>query len=428
MIKLNPEIYFSDNYIVLDFETTNKDKGSSYNLENKIVYSSWTDGKEYKSIIGNEYEITPLLNDIEKADFIVAQNAKFELGWLARCGMDISKLVVYDTMIGQYVINGNRKTPLHLDYLCKKYKLKTKNNLIKILMEGGICPSEMPLSILTHYGDDDVRNTHQIFLKQREELKQLGLIPVFFTRCLLTPVLADIEKNGMFLDRERVEKIYARKFRELEEVNHQLNLLTDGINPNSGKQVAEFLYDTLGFAEIKDRMGKPIRGSGGNRKTDSETIHALVPRNKKQKEFLELKKKQSELNAEVTKALEKFYECVQADGILYANFNQTITQTHRLSSNGKPPYAIQFQNFPRKFKPLFKARNKGWKIGEADGAQLEFRVAAHCGKDVAAREAIENKFDVHTFTAKTLTEAGQPTDRQGAKAHTFKPQQIGVAT
>ena len=215
--------------------------------------------------------------------------------------------------------------------------------------------------------------------------------------------------------------IYEKKFRELQEVNALLAEFTGGINPNSGKQVAEFLYDTLGFEELKGRDRQPLRTPGGARKSDATTISQLKPRNKKQREFLELKIKQATLNAEVTKALEKFYNCVQDEGILHASFNQTITQTHRLSSNGKAPYAIQFQNFPRKFKPLFKARHDGWKIGETDGAQLEFRVAAACGRDEEAIRAIENKFDVHSFTADVLTRAGQRTGRQEAKAHTFKP-------
>ena len=29
--------------------------------------------------------------------------------------------------------------------------------------------------------------------------------------------------------------------------------------------------------------------------------------------------------------------------------------------------------------------------------------------------------DVHSYTAKVITDAGQPTDRQTAKAHTFAP-------
>jgi DNA polymerase I-like protein with 3'-5' exonuclease and polymerase domains len=76
---------------------------------------------------------------------------------------------------------------------------------------------------------------------------------------------------------------------------------------------------------------------------------------------------------------------------------------------------------PRIFKPCVKARNEGWYVCEADGAQLEFRVAAFLGQDQQAIYDIENGTDIHQYTADTITGAGQETSRQEAKAHTFKP-------
>jgi DNA polymerase I-like protein with 3'-5' exonuclease and polymerase domains len=147
----------------------------------------------------------------------------------------------------------------------------------------------------------------------------------------------------------------------------------------------------------------------------------LKPRNAKQRTFLQLQRKLGELGAKLEKALNKMVQCVEEDGgVLYAKFNQTVTRTHRLSSTGKK-YGIQFQNMFREFKPLFRAKHNEWLIGEGDGAQLEFRIAAWYGQDERATEDIKHGFDVHQFTADTLTEAKQPTTRQEAKAHTFKP-------
>lgn len=52
---------------------------------------------------------------------------------------------------------------------------------------------------------------------------------------------------------------------------------------------------------------------------------------------------------------------------------------------------------------------------------MEFRVAGHLGADSRIIKDIRDGVDVHSFTAQTLTDAGQETDRQGAKSHTFKP-------
>jgi len=119
----------------------------------------------------------------------------------------------------------------------------------------------------------------------------------------------------------------------------------------------------------------------------------------------------------------------EKDGIFFGEFNQTITATQRLSSSGrqrkfdlfKKEKSAQFQNLPRIYKRLFRTKDPAYIYCEPDGAQLEFRVAGHLGRDRQAIQDIVDNVDVHTFTADTISAAGQATDRQGAKSHTFKP-------
>jgi len=72
-------------------------------------------------------------------------------------------------------------------------------------------------------------------------------------------------------------------------------------------------------------------------------------------------------------------------------------------------------------KKVFVSRWDGGKILEADFAQLEFRAAAYLSQDGVAIEEVSTGFDVHAYTAEVITNAGQPTSRQDAKAHTFAP-------
>tara|TARA_R110000796_G_scaffold20512_4_gene60948 strand:+ start:83 stop:2134 length:2052 start_codon:yes stop_codon:yes gene_type:complete len=108
------------------------------------------------------------------------------------------------------------------------------------------------------------------------------------------------------------------------------------------------------------------------------------------------------------------------DGLLHVRLTQHMTSTGRFS--GRDP---NMQNMPRggtfPVKKVFISRWEGGKIMEADFAQLEFRVAAFLSQDRTAMEEIENGFDVHAYTAKVITEAGQETSRQNAKMHTFAP-------
>ena len=110
----------------------------------------------------------------------------------------------------------------------------------------------------------------------------------------------------------------------------------------------------------------------------------------------------------------------KGDGFLHVSLTQHITATGRFS--GRNP---NMQNMPRggtfPVKKVFVSRFNNGQIMEADFAQLEFRTAAYLAQDETAMEEIATGFDVHSYTAKVISDAGQPTTRQQAKEHTFAP-------
>ena len=422
----DPMYYFSDRYVVLDFETTNLDKGNAVNKDNRLLLGCWkrSDMAEHREHWGNEYEYHDLLADLEWADFFVAHNAKFELKWLHRCGADLTKLLPFDTQIAEYVIAGNRGWKTALGEVSKRRGYGSKDPYVDLCMKGGVCPSELPRSLLANRCGKDIYQTEAIFKEQRDEMHSAGLLPCFHTRCMFSPVLADMELNGMHVDGDRVQAEFNDLSYKVAQLSKDLDDFTGGINPRSPKQMQEYLYDVLKFKPLKVR-GKEIKG------TDQETIAKLKAKTKKQKAFLALKTEFGKVNALLTKSVMFMYGVHKERGdIFHAQFNQCVTKTHRLSSSGLPikfdlydgkAKSMQFQNFPRIYKRMYCARKDGWDIGEIDGAQLEFRVAAYLGDDKQAKEDIRNGTDIHTFTKEVITAAGQEIDRQGAKPHTFKP-------
>jgi len=441
----NPEIYFDDNYVTYDIETTNLDKGDPRNEDNDVLLHCWRERRSevVRSLWANEYECGRVVRGIEDGSFLVAHNAKFELGWLKRAGVDLSRIVVWDTMIAEYVLLGNTKKPLGLDAIAKRYGIGQKENLVSKLIKGGVCPSEIPSHWLESYCKQDVNLTEEVFKIQLELLAERGLLPVMYTRCIMTPVLTDIEFRGMCIDAERVEDEYRRYSTDHKKIVGQMDEFTGGINLRSSKQVAEFIYDELGFSELKNKQGIPIRSAGGGRSTSKETLGKLKASNKRQREFLSLRESEGLLAAALSKSLDFFHGVANEieEGIFLANFNQCVTATHRLSSSGKPiqfemykkPKSVQFQNFNRTFKRLFKARNDGWLIGETDASQLEYRVAVFLGQDEAGLRDITDGVDSHAFTASIIYEDNwdegaylggdkeQKGIRTASKAHTFKP-------
>ncbi len=428
----DPDIYLSDNHVVVDFETTNLEKGSPVNPDNRIVLATWKRGKgEVKYKFGSEFEQEELIADINSCDFVVAHNAKFELGWLLRCGYDIGSRPVFCTQIADYVLAGNRSWRLSLDDCLIRRGLPVKEDTVKRLIHSGICPSTILSSQLLKYGRLDTALESELYSLQIHELREAGLLPVFFERCLLTPVLADIERRGMQLSPERVDKLYATYTKELDRLNLDMQELTGGINVGSTKQLAVFLYETLGFAIPKDYKGKPMMTPKGAPSTSVDALNSLVPKPDRQDKFLKLYKEINKYSEALSKYLVKFKRCCDDDGgILHASLNQTVTQTHRLSSTGKK-YTTQFQNFQRDFKPLFQSRIPDGIFSERDYAQLEYRSAVDISRDPVGMEDIRNGVDSHSITRSIVfkrEEAAADGDkarlkelRTMSKSRTFKP-------
>lgn len=164
-------------------------------------------------------------------------------------------------------------------------------------------------------------------------------------------------------------------------------------------------------------------------KVDKMSIKRLVAQAqaKKNDTAVEFLTKLSRLNA-LNTYLSSFVVGIQTwtrhDGILHANFNQTVAKTGRLSSSNP-----NFQNQPKGGKfPVRKAvvsRFDGGHIIEADFSGLEFRVAGILSKDPQIIEDILSGKDVHKQTASIINQCdvSEVTKdlRQGAKAYTFAP-------
>ena len=137
-------------------------------------------------------------------------------------------------------------------------------------------------------------------------------------------------------------------------------------------------------------------------------------------QFLEDLQRLSALETYLSSFVDGINTYTKPDGKLHVRLLQHRTATGRFS--GADP---NMQNMPRggtfPVKKVFVSRWEGGKILEADFAQLEFRTAAYLSQDKIAMKEIEDGFDVHSYTASVISDAGQKTTRQEAKAHTFAP-------
>lgn len=525
---MNPEIYNSNNYVVLDFETDTSggQYGRAPKAENKLLLACWRLGPDHpwlengldakgmyhdQAQWGGEYDMAVLVGAIQAADFFVAHNAKYEFGWLKRCGLDLHKTIAFCTQLAEYVLLGNRKTgdklapghPVSLNACVTRRGGPAKDPVVDLLIKHGINPIHIPRSWLQGRCMQDVETTEKLFLAQRKTLTLGGLLPVQYTRNILTPMLAELEFEGLALDPELVKDTWDDYRRQLVVLEAQFEKFTGGINWRSPTQIAEYLYNPprawseikcddagekvigrckscrggtvpsdvtkerrarcvmckgtgeadiivrhlsgLNFKQLTDYAGNPKTTKSGKPMTDVPTLDALKATTKKQRHFLSLRKELGKVGHALSKSLD-FYQgvCTEYGGEFMGEFQQMNTATHRLASGGVPlafemyegnEKRAQFQNQPRIFKKLFRAKREGWYIGEWDGSGMEFRTAIDLSDDVRGYADIVGGHDVHTFTASVLrgldydelkerVDAKDPEAkewRQLAKSDTFKP-------
>ncbi len=441
-------IYMHGSFVALDLETDSKRKGSALVDENDIVLSCWTvykDGKAIKKYkFGGIYDTADLLEDIHNTDFLLAFNAKFELQWLKRCGAELRDILVYDPMLAQWVLDGNRKGKGYersLRGMARRYGTSPKLDIVGKLLDAGVATRDINADWLLEYCERDVDTMVEVFLKQREVVSERAVWHLVHTRNLTCAVLADIEFTGLSLDKTVVEEKYAEAKTRMSALQAELVELTGGVNVNSPKQLAEYLYDKLGFKELREK-GKEVRTEKGARSTSTKVIYKLNAETAEQKRFMELYKEYNKLDTLLSKNLEFFYRvCKDMNGRFQGVIKQNSVGTHRLASSGidydflisetvdkkgkvKKKFKtmkVQLQNIPRELKGLFWAPDDDYVICSYDSSQVEFRVAVDMGKDKVGYDEIVNGVDIHSFTAKVLTEAGEPKTRQEAKEFSFKP-------
>lgn len=202
------------NVLIFDFETTVSNKGHFADQTNKAVClgvkwnmsgNSWTPTIYYENMI----EAQEAFN---RADMLVAFNAKFDLHWLRNIGIDFSDKRIWDCQLAEFILN-NQKTPYpSLDKAAVKYGFPLKLDVVKTdYWDKGIDTDEIPREILSDYLTQDLVLTEQVYLKQISQFETNGKLALFKLQCQDLLVLEEMEYNGIVFDtkkaRERANEI-----------------------------------------------------------------------------------------------------------------------------------------------------------------------------------------------------------------------------
>jgi len=357
--------------------------------------------------------LKPMLED--PSILKVGQNAKYDLGVLARYGITVGP--IDDTMLISYVLEAGE----HGHGMDELSALWLGHQPISFKQVAGTGKAQksfkhVPLEPATCYAAEDADVTLRLYQALRPRLAREGLLTVYETLERPMPaVLAQMEAHGVKVDPERLRLLSNDFSLRMAEYEAQAQALAGRpFNLGSPKQIGDVLFGELGLPGGK-------KTATGVWSTDASVLEDLAAQGHALPRTLLDWRQLSKLKGTYTDNL------IQAisprTGRVHTSYALASTTTGRLSSNDP-----NLQNIPirteegRKIRRAFVAE-PGNVLISADYSQIELRLVSHIGDIPQLKKAFIEGLDIHAMTASEMFGVpieGMPSEtRRRAKAINF---------
>ena len=324
------------------------------------------------------------------------------------------KNVAFDVMLAAYILDPNR-ADYRVGELCQKY-------LGAYLNEGGSDGGDQ-ISMADVVGADDTEEKisrvfaiERLAEKMAEQIEENGQHKLYYdTELPLTEVLAQLQLRGMYIDRKALAEFGTMLEGRIETLRGEIyDMAGEEFNINSPKQLGVILFEKLELP-----YGKKTKS--GSYSTNVDILEKLRLKHPIANAVLDYRQL-AKLQATYVVGLDSVVN--EKTRRIHSHFNQTVTNTGRLSST-EP----NLQNIPvrtelgRELRKMFAAERSDWCLIDADYSQIELRVLAHIADDEEMKQAFKSGEDIHTQTAATVFkvpfEEVTPQMRSRAKAVNF---------
>ncbi len=345
----------------------------------------------------------------------IGHNFKFDHQLFARAGVRVSP--IDDTMLISYVLDGAShghgmdelaRTLLGHETIPYEAVCGTGKNRITF--------DRVPLDKALAYAAEDADITLRLWRALKPRLLDERMVTVYETiERPLVPVVADMEREGVRVDRAELSRLSRDLAGRLTELEAGVMALSPRpFNLASPKQLGEILFEDLSLPGGK-------KGKTGAWSTDSSVLEILAEQGHDIAQRVLDWRQLAKLKSTYTDALQEQID--PKTGRVHTSFALASTNTGRLSSTDP-----NLQNIPirteegRKIRRAFVAE-EGCKLVSVDYSQIELRLVADIAGVEALKSAFRDGLDIHAATASQVF--GVPLDtmtpeiRRKAKAINF---------
>lgn len=320
----------------------------------------------------------------------LGHNIKYDYAVLRQAGVTLAG-PLWDTMLASYLLDPSRRSH-KLDTLSEEFLDRRLTSFVEVTGKSGRDDAFafVDLDSAKNYSCEDVRATFLLWERFRPRMEEQGLWPLFSeVETGLIPILAEMERTGILVDREALKGLSAEFNSQLQQLENDIyRRAGESFNINSPKQLGEILFEKLKLPH------------GRKTKTGYSTDVRVLEKLARYHELPAVIMSHRMLTKLKSTYVDKLQEQIHPlTGRIHTSYNQTVTATGRLSSSNP-----NLQNIPirteegMRIRRAFVAPQKKLFLA-ADYSQIDLRVLAHYSEDEALVADFLAGEDIHRRTA-----------------------------
>ena len=379
----------------VDTETT----GLDFISNDMTMFQIGDDTHQY--VIDTRFiSIEPLRDILTSKDIVkIFHNAKFDINFIRSCANIICDNI-YDTMLVEKIINCGKEYSNSLKNTVKRH---LGIDLPKLAQSSFINNTDSQFTTdQIVYGANDVKYLIEIQSKQQSPIivNKLKNVVELENRAVLA--FADIEFNGLDLDKDKWIKLSKKSYYDAE-------LLEDILNQYvvEDHRMQKFIPMYV-QGDLFDTVEKQVDVNWDSPKQVLEVFQCIIPKleNVNGKAMYKYRNKYPLINDYInykekmkiaTSYGEAFLNNLSTDDKIHTSFNQ-ILDTGRVSSSKPNMQQIPASN---RFRNCFTAP-EGWSFVSADYASQELNVIAFGSDDPVWMKALKQGQDLHSTCAQLI--------------------------
>jgi DNA polymerase I len=291
----------------------------------------------------------------------------------------------------------------HLEVKGKIFDIKVASYLIDSSISDYSLSSLVTLFLGKYYSEIKLESypyfIGKLYKILKNRLNKDKLDKLFFDiEMPLVKILYKMQAQGITMDTKQLEKVLSKVNKKISGIKKSIfKAAKKEFNLNSPKQLQEVLFTDLGI--------KPLKKTKTGYSTSEEVLKILASDYSIAEDILQHRELSKLKNTYLLPLIKKVKDFGNK---LHAQFNQTGTQTGRLSSSSPNLQSIPVKGeFSSQLRKAFIPSDKDGFIVCGDYSQIELRILAHISQDKNLIEAFSKGLDIHKFTASLLFDSSQ---------------------